>query len=138
MANAFNLFSALAVLLLVLAMAFLTHARPLETPEPTLEARLKLDADSPSCWESLTQIQSCSGEVILFFLNGETYLGDACCHAIHTISHQCWPDMMETLGYTTEEGDILEGYCDQEIADSPPSPPSVMADMAAPVKGLLH
>ncbi|KAE8666484.1 Egg cell-secreted protein 1.1 [Hibiscus syriacus] len=136
MAKTFNLSSALAVFL-VLEMAFLTHARPLGTPKPTLAARLKLDADSPSCWESLTQIQSCSGEVILFFLNGETYLGNACCHAIHTISHQCWPDMMETLGYTTEEGDILEGYCDQEIADSPPSLPSVKAGVAVPAKGLL-
>ncbi|KAK8691885.1 hypothetical protein V6N13_075380 [Hibiscus sabdariffa] len=134
MANTLILFPALTVLL-ALAMV---HARPLGSPEPTLEARLKLDADSPTCWESLTQIQSCAGEVILFFLNGETYLGDACCHAIHTISHQCWPNMLETLGYTTEEGDILEGYCDHDAANLPPSPPSVKAGVAVPVvKDLL-
>ncbi|GMI83199.1 EGG CELL 1.1 [Hibiscus trionum] len=136
MANTFILFSALTVLL-ALTTALPTHARPLGTPKPTLEARLKLDADSPSCWESLTQIQSCTGEVILFFLNGETYLGDACCHAIHMISHRCWPNMLETLGYTTEEGDILEGYCDHETANLPPSPPSVKAGVAVPAKDLL-
>ncbi|KAE8682218.1 Cellulose synthase 6 [Hibiscus syriacus] len=137
MANTFQLFSSVTVLLLALTMASSTHARPLATPKLTLEARLRLDADSPSCWESLTQIQSCTGEIILFFLNGETYLGDACCHAIRTINHQCWPDMFETLGYTTEEGDVLEGYCDHETAKSHPSPPSMKADVVVPVNDLL-
>ncbi|KAK8643148.1 hypothetical protein V6N13_012456 [Hibiscus sabdariffa] len=137
MANISQLFSALAVVLLALTMASSTHARPLATPKLALVARLKLDADSPSCWDSLTQIQSCTGEVIMFFLNGETYLSDACCHAIHTISHQCWPDMLETLGYTTEEGDILEGYCDHETAKSLSSPLSVKAGLGVPVNGLL-
>ncbi|GMI90572.1 EGG CELL 1.1 [Hibiscus trionum] len=137
MANTFQLFSALAVLILALSMASSSHARPLATPKLTLEARLKLDADSPTCWETLTQIQSCTGEVISFFLNGETYLSDACCHAIHTISHQCWPDMLETLGYTTEEGDILEGYCDHETSKSVHSPLSVKAGVVVPVNGLL-
>nr|CAD1839877.1 unnamed protein product [Ananas comosus var. bracteatus] len=29
------------------------------------------------CWDSLVELRSCTGEVILFFLNGETYLGRA-------------------------------------------------------------
>lgn len=48
----------------------------------------------------------------MFFLNGETYLGPGCCAAIKTIQHDCWPNMLGSLGYTTEEGDILRGYCD--------------------------
>ncbi|TYI83435.1 hypothetical protein E1A91_D05G293000v1 [Gossypium mustelinum] len=127
MANTFKLFSTLTLLFLALPMA-----SSLETSKLTLQSRL--NADSPSCWESLTQIQSCTGEVILFFINGETYLGDSCCHAIHTVSHQCWPNMLETLGYTTEEGDILEGYCDHETSKSPPS---VKASVVASANDML-
>ncbi|XP_021284074.1 egg cell-secreted protein 1.1 [Herrania umbratica] len=139
MAETFKLFSCLTVLL-ALTMAALSQARPLDTPEPSLVARLKLDEESPSCWESLIQLQACTGEVILFFLNGETYLGDACCHAIHTIGQKCWPNMLETLGYTAEEGDILQGYCDHETAKSPPSPTSSTVKsikVVNPVKTLL-
>ncbi|EOY16769.1 hypothetical protein QUC31_001195 [Theobroma cacao] len=139
MADTFKLFSCLTVLL-ALTMAALSQARPLDTPKLSLVARLKLDEESPSCWESLIQLQACTGEVILFFLNGETYLGDACCHAIHTIGQKCWPNMLETLGYTTEEGDILQGYCDHETAKSPPSPTSSSVKsikVVNPVKTLL-
>ncbi|TXG53285.1 hypothetical protein EZV62_022454 [Acer yangbiense] len=122
----------LLTLLTALFMAcYVTNGRPLH-PSSSLIARLKLDDESPNCWESLIQLQSCTGEIILFFLNGETYLGHGCCQAMHTISHQCWPNMIDTLGFTTEEGDILEGFCDHETADdgdhtqSPPSPPSVV------------
>ncbi|XWS23537.1 hypothetical protein CRYUN_Cryun28dG0023400 [Craigia yunnanensis] len=139
MAITFKLFPFLTVLL-ALIVASVSQARLLDTPKLSLVARLKMDAESPSCWESLIQIQACTGEVILFFLNGETYLGDSCCHAIHTIGQQCWPNMLETLGYTTEEGDILQGYCEHETAKSPPSPPSassVKASKVVPVKALL-
>ncbi|XP_022772368.1 egg cell-secreted protein 1.1 [Durio zibethinus] len=139
MANTFKLFSFLIVLL-ALIMATVNQARLLDTPRPSLVVRLKMDAESPSCWESLIQIQACTGEVILFFLNGETYLGDSCCHAIHTIGHQCWPNMLETLGYTTEEGDILQGYCDHETTESSSSQPSsssVKDGMDVPVKAEL-
>ncbi|XVF37205.1 hypothetical protein REPUB_Repub19eG0126400 [Reevesia pubescens] len=140
MANIFKLFSFLTVLL-ALTMVSVCQARLLDTPKPSLVARLKMDAESPSCWESLIQIQACTGEVILFFLNGETYLGESCCYAIHTIGHQCWPNMLETLGYTTEEGDILQGYCDHETDEAPPSPlsasSSVKDSRVVPVKPLL-
>ncbi|PON48955.1 Prolamin-like domain containing protein [Parasponia andersonii] len=97
-----------------------------------LVARLKLDDESSNCWDSLIQLQSCSGEVILFFLNGETYLGPSCCQAIRIIGQHCWPAMFGTIGFTTEETDVLQGYCDEEAAHSspptlpqPPSSPSV-------------
>ncbi|KAK3230132.1 hypothetical protein Dsin_002013 [Dipteronia sinensis] len=102
----------LLTLLTAMFMAcYVTNARPLH-PSLSLIARLKLDDESPNCWQSLIQLQSCTGEIILFFLNGETYLGHGCCQAMHTISHQCWPNMINTLGFTSEEGDILEGFCE--------------------------
>ncbi|KAK2994541.1 hypothetical protein RJ640_012540 [Escallonia rubra] len=96
-------------------------SRPLTT-KSTLAARLKLEDEpgSSNCWGSLFELQSCTGEVILFFLNGETYLGPSCCSAIKTIEHQCWPAMLGSLGFTTEEGDILRGYCDASNSTATP------------------
>ncbi|KAL7143528.1 hypothetical protein ABFS83_08G197100 [Erythranthe nasuta] len=87
-------------------------ARNLDS-KSTLLARLKLDEEgSKTCLDALLELKSCSGELVLFFLNGETSLGLNCCSAIRTIEHQCWPSMMGALGITAEEGDILRGYCD--------------------------
>ncbi|XP_071913945.1 egg cell-secreted protein 1.1-like [Coffea arabica] len=110
-------------------------ARPINSKSSTLMGRLKLEDEEATCWESLFELRSCTGEVILFFLNGETYLGPSCCRAIRTIEHHCWPSMLGSLGYTAEEGDILRGYCDaaDEHDDSggygypqPPSPPHLV------------
>ncbi|ONH90042.1 hypothetical protein PRUPE_8G031900 [Prunus persica] len=129
----FKLFLLTAVL--TLTMPFLaTSARPLNPnlirSNPNLAARLNLGEESSNCWDSLFQLQACSGEVVMFFLNGETYLGHSCCEAIRTIEHQCWPALLGTLGFTAEETDVLKGYCDE--ADhvksppaNPPSPPSI-------------
>ncbi|XP_004300796.1 PREDICTED: egg cell-secreted protein 1.1-like [Fragaria vesca subsp. vesca] len=90
-----------------------------------LASRLNLDEESSNCWDALLQIHACSGEVILFFFNGEVYLGHSCCEAIRTIEHQCWPALLGTLGFTTQETDVLKGYCDKEAQiHSPPPPPS--------------
>lgn len=114
--------------LLALTMPFMATARPLmDNPigsHLNLSSRLKLDEES-NCWDSLFQLQACTGEVILFFVNGETYLGHGCCEAIKTIEHQCWPALLGSLGFTTQETDILKGYCDEaDQVHSPPSPPS--------------
>lgn len=87
----------------------------------TIQQRLKLAGETPGtssidCWASMFELQSCTGEVIQFFGDGETYLGPGCCQAIRVIEHHCWPDMMTTLGFTTDEGDVLQGYCDSEAA----------------------
>ncbi|KAH7568080.1 hypothetical protein ACOSP7_009525 [Xanthoceras sorbifolium] len=131
----------LTLLSALIMVGSMTDARPLH-PSSSLVTRLKLDDESLNCWDSLIQLQSCSGEIILFFLNGETYLGSSCCQAIETISQQCWPNMIDTLGFTTEEGDILEGYCDHETTDdhtlSLPSPPSVLpTKVTAKMKALV-
>lgn len=101
------------------------------TTKPTLAARLKLDKaeGSSTCWESLFQLQSCTSEVVLFFLNGQTYLGPGCCRAIKVIQKDCWPDMLGSLGYTAEEGDVLLGYCDaSDSGDAVPKPPSPLVE----------
>lgn len=107
----------------------MTMARPFMNPTTppgsSLAARLKLEggATEPSkCWDSLFELQACSGEVIMFFLNGETYLGPGCCQAIKVIGNDCWPNIIGTLGFTSEESDILQGYCDHESGDHDHSP----------------
>ncbi|KAI3461971.1 hypothetical protein Pfo_018634 [Paulownia fortunei] len=115
-------------LLLCFSASNIATARMLDS-RSTLAARLKLEEveGSSNCWDSLFQLQSCTAEVVLFFLNGETYLGPGCCQAIRIIERDCWPAMLGSLGYTSEEGDILRGYCDASDAGSevppPPSPP---------------
>ncbi|KAJ0980028.1 hypothetical protein J5N97_015502 [Dioscorea zingiberensis] len=86
------------------------------------------------CWDSLMELKSCTGEVILFFLNGETYLGPSCCRAIRVIEHHCWAAeaMLAALGFTPEEGDALRGFCDANStsSSSSPSPPPSPATRA--------
>nr|CAD1826514.1 unnamed protein product [Ananas comosus var. bracteatus] len=87
-----------------------------------LSARLQSDG-MKQCWDSLVELRSCTGEVILFFLNGETYLGPSCCRAIRVIEHHCWATdvLLASLGFTAQEGDILRGYCDPANDSSDPS-----------------
>uniref|UniRef100_A0A7N0TDD8 Prolamin-like domain-containing protein n=1 Tax=Kalanchoe fedtschenkoi TaxID=63787 RepID=A0A7N0TDD8_KALFE len=86
----------------------------------SLVGRLRLNEDgsasSNSCWDSLFRLQSCTGDVILFFLNGETKLGPDCCKAVGLIEEYCWPNMIASLGFTAEEEQVLRGYCDKENA----------------------
>ncbi|KAI3837776.1 hypothetical protein MKX03_029031 [Papaver bracteatum] len=100
-------------------------ARPLShvqtAPTISLAARSQSNGSYSECWDSLMELQACTGEVILFFLNGETHLGRNCCQAIHIIQHNCWPAMLGSLGFTQEEGDILRGYCDATANVPPPS-----------------
>ena len=111
----------LVSILFALLWFMASTARPLPL-DNNLSARLKLDVDEEeggSCWDSLFELQSCTGEVILFFLNGETsYIGPSCCSAIRTIEHQCWPAMLGSLGFSSQEGDVLRGYCDANAAAS--------------------
>ncbi|CAN6289740.1 unnamed protein product [Urochloa humidicola] len=69
---------------------------------------------SQQCWEALVEVKSCTGEIILYLLNGEAYLGPGCCRAIRVIEQSCWAAdaMLSAIGFTPEEGDMLKGYCD--------------------------
>ncbi|XP_019057897.1 PREDICTED: egg cell-secreted protein 1.1-like [Tarenaya hassleriana] len=89
----------------MLIMASTATARPVakreDSPSTTAESlvhRLKLDEETGYCWDSLIELQHCTGELIMFFLNGETYIGPGCCRAIRTVGQKCWPNMMGVLG----------------------------------------
>ncbi|QCD82198.1 hypothetical protein DEO72_LG2g2533 [Vigna unguiculata] len=101
-------------------------SRSMSNPSSSLLVRLKLEGEPSNCWESLWQLQACSGEIVTFFLNGETYLGHGCCAAIRVIGHDCWPNIVASLGFTDEESDVLEGYCEEVVLHSPPPPPKSM------------
>ncbi|KAK1554957.1 hypothetical protein Q3G72_019637 [Acer saccharum] len=134
MANTSRLFLLTLLSALMIMGGSVTTARPFMHPKSGLVTRLKLDDESPNCWDALVQLQTCTGEIILFFLNGETYLGHGCCRAISTISQQCWPNLIGTLGFTTEEGDMLEGYC-----ESPPLTSSIEGNSKTiPVKTFVN
>ncbi|XP_031112100.1 egg cell-secreted protein 1.1 [Ipomoea triloba] len=122
----------LKALLLLSVASTAAVARPLSA-KSTLLTRLKLDGgegdEVSECWDSLFQLQSCTGEVILFFMNGEAYLGPSCCRAIRIVGRKCWPAVFGSLGFTADESDVLRGYCDDVEDDGhdgdarPPSPP---------------
>ncbi|KAK8939572.1 Egg cell-secreted protein 1.1 [Platanthera guangdongensis] len=97
-------------------------------PAVGLAARLQ-EKETAGCWELLMELQSCSGEVVLFFLNGETYLGPSCCRAIRAIEKNCWAAeiIIVSLGFTAEEGDVLRGYCDA-AAETPSASLSSASD----------
>ncbi|XP_058782400.1 egg cell-secreted protein 1.1-like [Vicia villosa] len=108
----------------LVASTSVVESRELSNPNSnmmSLEARLRVNGEPPNCWESLLKLQACSGEIITFFLNGETKLGHGCCNAIKVIGHDCWPNVISSLGFTNEESYILDGYCDE--VDDPHSPP---------------
>nr|GEV67099.1 hypothetical protein [Tanacetum cinerariifolium] len=83
-------------------------------PEKDLVSRINGEKDNGGlmdCWNALLELKSCTNEIILFLLNGDSYLTIDCCRAIRMITYGCWPSMLTSLGFTSEEGDILRGYC---------------------------
>ncbi|XP_057428543.1 egg cell-secreted protein 1.1-like [Lotus japonicus] len=112
---------------ILVAAPSVVESRPLSKPS-TMSLAVRLKLNSGNCWESLMQLQACSGEIIAFFMNGETYIGNGCCQAIKVIGHDCWPNIVASLGFTTQETNILEGYCDEVAAavHSPPPPSYVV------------
>lgn len=99
-------------------------------PGFNLTARLEAGGSAlVECWNAMSEIKSCSNEIILYFMNGATDIGPACCDAIGKITRHCWPAMLTALGYTAEETSILRGYCDAAASSGgggpAPSPVSV-------------
>ncbi|KAK8951982.1 Egg cell-secreted protein 1.4 [Platanthera zijinensis] len=81
----------------------------------------------------MLELRSFTDEIILFFLNGESYLSLECCRSIRVITHHCWPSMLTALGFTAEEGSVLGGFCDADAATTPPAPapaPAALLDDA--------
>ncbi|XP_054817880.1 egg cell-secreted protein 1.3-like [Prosopis cineraria] len=127
----------LSVLSLASSTTIAVRSRPPSHLGKMLAARLKVaggDAaaggEPNKCWDSLFQLQACAGEVISFFLSGETHLGPGCCRAIRVVGHDCWPAMLGSLGFTVQEAEVLLGYCDGGDEDEPgihsPEPSSVV------------
>ncbi|XP_010429097.1 PREDICTED: egg cell-secreted protein 1.3 [Camelina sativa] len=78
------------------------------------------------CWDALYELKSCTNEIVLFFLNGETKLGTGCCNAVDVITNDCWPAMLTSLGFTSEEANVLRGFCQSPTSGgSSPAPSPV-------------
>ncbi|KAK6923338.1 Prolamin-like domain [Dillenia turbinata] len=110
------------VIVFVWANATASGEMPLE-PGFKLAARLDTIGGLVECWNALLELKSCSDEMILFFLNGETGLGTQCCGAISIITHRCRPSMLTSLGFTAVEGNKLRGYCDAVPSGAPVASP---------------
>ncbi|RCV36084.1 hypothetical protein SETIT_7G291400v2 [Setaria italica] len=87
------------------------------------------------CWDALTRLGSCTSEIVLFFVNGESYIGPECCVAIRGATRHCWPSMLAAAGFTAEEADVLRGFCDAEAAHKGSPPPA--GPVPAPGKPLV-
>ncbi|KAK2994540.1 hypothetical protein RJ640_012539 [Escallonia rubra] len=133
---------ALKVLLLLLAttscMACTTSASR-EVPQQlaagyNLTARLVATGTIGNCLNALTEIKSCTNEIVVFFTNGTADIGAPCCKAIGTMTRQCWPAMLTALGFTADECNILRGYCDASPAPSPSVQPLPPPPPSPPVK----
>ncbi|KAI3747571.1 hypothetical protein L6452_10069 [Arctium lappa] len=100
--------------LMIMTFEVGSTARKMHTIEPGqgLVARVQGEKDGVmECWNALLELKSCTNEIILFFLNGDSYLTMDCCRAIRIITYGCWPSMLTSLGFTSGEADILRGYC---------------------------
>ncbi|XP_021740615.1 egg cell-secreted protein 1.4-like [Chenopodium quinoa] len=112
-----SVFVLLTVALFLMLNATSARDFPLAAVNPKiidLAARLQLSADGTNttdCWGSLSELRTCSNEIIGFFLNGYTDIDAPCCQAIEVIINHCWPSMLGVLGFTTEEGNLLAAYC---------------------------
>ncbi|KAE8680703.1 Egg cell-secreted protein 1.2 [Hibiscus syriacus] len=101
-------------------------------PGHTLAARLDHNRGFAECWNALNELKSCTDEIILFFVNGQTDIDTECCGAIEVITRHCWPAMLTSLGFTSEQGNILRGYCDASPA---PGPAATATATAPPLAG---
>ncbi|XP_062114974.1 egg cell-secreted protein 1.4-like [Humulus lupulus] len=96
-----------------------------------MRERVETSGGLVECWTALLELKSCLSEIVLFFLNEQTDIGHDCCRSVVFIARNCWPAMLTSLGFTVQEGDILQGYCDA-IAAAPPPPPPPVAPSPAP------
>ncbi|XP_004503062.1 egg cell-secreted protein 1.4-like [Cicer arietinum] len=118
-------------LFVILSLSTMVMARPISSTT-TLATRLFV-GENNKCWETMFELQHCTGEIVLFFLNGETKLGSGCCNALLTIAHQCWPNMLTSLGLTPEEAELLRGYCDGIASVNKSLPPFVTVNALGPI-----
>ncbi|XVF15000.1 hypothetical protein REPUB_Repub09cG0111200 [Reevesia pubescens] len=126
----------LLLVLVVCLLASATAARELSSynkPGHNLAARLEASGGLVECWNALNELKSCTNEIVLFFVNGQTDIGPDCCRAIDVITRICWPAMLTSLGFTSEEGNILRGYCYASSGPTAAAPPLAGAPVSAVV-----
>ncbi|XVF37204.1 hypothetical protein REPUB_Repub19eG0126300 [Reevesia pubescens] len=87
--------------------AFLLASSSIQSSS-AIVAGLKLkDDESSICWDSLIQLQSCTGELIMFFPECRRNLLRPrllpYCITVRAIAQQCWPTIIDALGFTPEE-----------------------------------
>ncbi|CAF2032894.1 hypothetical protein Bca4012_081133 [Brassica carinata] len=119
--NTTFLFATVALLGLLLLQITTVSCRDLPSESTNIAARLQ-SGGLMDCWNALYELKSCTDEIVLFFLNGETKLGVSCCEAVDVITTSCWPAMLTSLGFTSEEANVLRGFCqDPNSSDSSPA-----------------
>ncbi|GJM87907.1 hypothetical protein PR202_ga03912 [Eleusine coracana subsp. coracana] len=120
----------MAVLTILLLLVAVVTAAPAPAPVAPLDARLRhafsLNGGDQQdggggggiveCWGALAQLGSCTSEIFLFLVNGNSYIGPECCRAIRGATLHCWPAMLASVGFTAEQADVLQGFCDGEEA----------------------
>ncbi|CAO1947208.1 unnamed protein product [Urochloa humidicola] len=135
-------FSVTPLMAVLSYLALLAAPAAAHRPAP-LAQRLEGEG-SQQCWEALVEVKSCTGEIILYLLNGEAYLGPGCCRAIRVIEHSCWAAdaMLSAIGFTPQEGDMLKGYCDAGDVNGGGgqhgAPPPAVAAAAERKSALVH
>ncbi|XP_009114168.1 egg cell-secreted protein 1.4 [Brassica rapa] len=121
--NTTFLFATVALLGVILLQNTTVAGRdlPTTTESTNIAARLQIGG-LMECWNALYELKSCTNEIVLFFLNGETKLGVSCCEAVDVITTNCWPAMLTSLGFTSEEANVLRGFChDPNTSGSSPA-----------------
>ena len=88
-------------------------------PGYDLATRLEASEGLKECWNALMELKLCSNEIVIFFLNSQANIGPDYCRAIDIITSNCCPAMITSLGFTTEEWNILRDYYDASSAPSP-------------------
>ncbi|KAJ4715418.1 Egg cell-secreted protein 1.1 [Melia azedarach] len=119
----------LLILVLVCFMAYATAARnndlkfyykpPAYSPSESPEAS---GAQFIECWKALLKLNSCSKATIKYFLTGKAEISSECCSAVETSKSKCSPPGLTSLGFTSQEGDILSAYCAALTPVPAPSP----------------
>ncbi|KAL5191667.1 Egg cell-secreted protein 1.1 [Glycine soja] len=71
--------STLLTITALISSASMVESRPFSSPSSSsLAVRLKTEGESSYCWDSLWQLQACSGEIVTFFLNDTQYCTNDC------------------------------------------------------------
>ncbi|KAK8499784.1 hypothetical protein V6N13_038853 [Hibiscus sabdariffa] len=132
-----HLFHVLVLVCCLLASVASSSARQLSSSAHTLASRLDDNRGLAECWDALNELKACTDEIVVFFVHGQTDIDSDCCRAIEVITRNCWSAMLTSLGFTSEEGYILRGYCDAspaaaDVAAPTPAPAPVAAAAATP------